>query len=261
MKGKKLILMALAVVLTLSLAVPAIMAANNVTINGKYEEITVDVVLMQSGEATINPYGMPITVEDAGGSEIGLVKTAGKISSYPLVMYNKTEVPLSVGATVSAENVNGVELVTTNIAASSTDKQAQVYLETKQDWTLGNLDYKLSTDTTTANFIGTVNARKLVAAFNAWEATTYDRTKTSQVIVNPDEPTRQKNMAVMNAGTGIAPNEGSYVLYRLGGNCVEAPDVAWNAGATGGTGADGFDVKIAFTFTPTTDVPRPTPTP
>ncbi len=37
MKSKKLVLMALVIVLTLSLAIPAIMAANETVISGKYE--------------------------------------------------------------------------------------------------------------------------------------------------------------------------------------------------------------------------------
>ena len=258
MKGKKLILMALAVVLTLSLAVPAILAAGQETvINGGYEEIIVDVVLMPTRKAQLNPYSMPVKALDTQATPAQIdnltLKTAGKIATQPLVMYNKTDVALSVGATVSAENVTGIELLTSNVAPTSTDKQAQIYLEAMQDFSLNGNDYTVGADADVRNVAGRiagVDGRKVVAAFNAWRTTTYDRNSTNQIIVNPDEPTRRKNIAVMNAGTGFGPNAGSYVLYRLGGDCSEAPDTAWAP-------TDKFDVKIAFSFTPTTDKSQP----
>ena len=51
----------------------------------------------------------------------------------------------------------------------------------------------------------------------------------------------------MAAGTGTGPNTGSYVLYRLGGACVESPETAWAEGSSG----DKFNVNVSFSFTPT----------
>ena len=246
MKSKKLVLMALVIVLTLSLAIPAIMAANETVISGKYEEIVLDVVLMPTGKAVINPYGMPVKALDTQTvpQEIAgkTLKTAGKIATQPLVMYNKTDVDLSVGATVSASGVSGLELSTSTVSPTSADKKAQVYLEAQQDTTLTGTDYTITADT--AGFIGTVDGAKLVDAFNAWPASTYNQTSTNQVIVNPESPITKKGIATMTkADVDGKPQAGSYVLYRLGGNCSEEPEVAWKT-------TDKFDVKVAFSFTP-----------
>lgn len=246
MKSKKLVLMALVIVLTLSLAIPAIMAANETVISGKYEEIVLDVVLMPTGKAVINPYGMPVKALDTQSTpqEIAgkTLKTAGKIATQPLVMYNKTDVDLSVGATVSASGVSGLELSTSTVSPTSADKKAQVYLEAQQDTTLTGTDYTITADT--AGFIGTVDGAKLVDAFNAWPASTYNQTNANQVIVNPESPITKKGIATMTkADVDGKPQAGSYVLYRLGGNCSEEPEVAWKT-------TDKFDVKVAFSFTP-----------
>jgi len=263
MKSKKLVLMALVIVLTLSLAIPAIMAANETVISGKYEEIVLDVVLMPTGKAVINPYGMPVKALDTQTvpQEIAgkTLKTAGKIATQPLVMYNKTDVDLSVGATVSASGVSGLELSTSTVSPTSADKKAQVYLEdqqnttrekkrsrfsreAQQDTTLTGTDYTITADT--AGFIGTVDGAKLVDAFNAWPASTYNQTNANQVIVNPESPITKKGIATMTkADVDGKPQAGSYVLYRLGGNCSEEPEVAWKT-------TDKFDVKVAFSFTP-----------
>ncbi len=252
MKNKKVIILALVAVMVIGIAVPAFAANQTSTkINGAYEELPIDVVVMPTGKAVINPYKMPIKPKDTAttSAEIGkTITTAGQISTYPLAMYNKGDVDLAVGATVTASNVTGVELVTTSIPASSTDKQAQVYLEAKQDTTLDGDDYSVTADTT--GYIVNVKGDTLCDAFNAWTETTYDRTSTSQVIVNPDEPTRAKEIAKMKKAdpTTGQPQAGSYVLYRLAGKCVEAPDTAW---AT----TDKFEVDVAFTFSPTTITP------
>ena len=231
MKSKKLVLMALVIVLTLSLAIPAIMAANETVISGKYEEIVLDVVLMPTGKAVINPYGMPVKALDTQTTpqEIAgkTLKTAGKIATQPLV---------------SSSGVSGLELSTSTVSPTSADKKAQVYLEAQQDTTLTGTDYTITADT--AGFIGTVDGAKLVDAFNAWPASTYNQTNTNQVIVNPEGPITKKNIATMTkADVDGKPQSGSYVLYRLGGNCSEEPEIAWKT-------TDKFDVKVAFSFTP-----------
>ena len=246
MKSKKLVLMALVIVLTLSLAIPDIRAAIETVISGNYEEIVLDVVLMPTGKAVINPYGMPVKALDTQTvpQEIAgkTLKTAGKIATQPLVMYNKTDVDLSVGATVSASGVSGLELSTSTVSPTSADKKAQVYLEAQQNTTLTGTDYTITADT--AGFIGTVDGAKLVDAFNAWPASTYNQTSTNQVIVNPESPITKKGIATMTkADVDGKPQSGSYVLYRLGGNCSEEPEVAWKT-------TDKFDVKVAFSFTP-----------
>lgn len=249
MKCKKLITMALAGAMTLSMAVPSMAAGTETKISGSYQPITIDVILMPTGKAQINPYGMPVKAYDTGatpaiiqnsGADMTL-NTAGKIATQPLVMYNKTTSELNVGATVSAANVTGLELVTTNIAASATDKQAQIYLETKQDMTLVNGD--VGTGTNVATKVAGVDGVKVVNAFNSWATTTYDKTNPSQVLVNPDEPTTKKGIATLAAATSTGVSSGGFVLYRLGGNCTEEPETPWST-------SDKFDINVAFSFTP-----------
>lgn len=274
MKSRKLIVMALVIALTMSLAVPAILAAtdSSTTITGTYEEPDIDVVVMPTGTATINPYEMPVKAMDtnaAGAAQVGtaLLENAGQIACQPLVMYNKTTVPLSVGATVSAENVStGLELVTRALSPRSTDKQALVYLEAKQSANLGATDYFVAPDTDPdaapgVGYIGNVNGARLVSEFNTWEQKDYLLSNEDQVIVNPEEPTTKKGIATMAAGDGTGPLQGSYVMYRLSGQCVEEPDVAWKAAADDGSGADGFTVKVAFSFSTVKPAANPTPTP
>ncbi len=71
-----------------------------------------------------------------------------------------------------------------------------------------------------------------------------NQTNANQVIVNPESPITKKGIATMTkADVDGKPQAGSYVLYRLGGNCSEEPEVAWKT-------TDKFDVKVAFSFTP-----------
>lgn len=254
MKCKKLILVALVVALTLSLGIPAILAADSTSteIKGEYKAPVIDVIVMPEGSAQLNPYAMPVKALDSTGVQIGTktLKTTGQIATQPLAMYNKTDVELSVGATVSATNINGVELVTKPFRATETDKQALIYLEAKQSATLGASDYFVATDTNPtpgAGYIGTIDGEKLVDEFNLWQKTTYNAAATDQVLVDPKEPTTKKGLATMAAGTGTGPNTGSYVLYRLGGACVESPETAWAEGSSG----DKFNVNVSFSFTPT----------
>lgn len=250
MKCKKVVSMAMAGVMTLAMAVPS-MAADplQTVITGKYEEITLDVVVMPTGSATINPYEMPVPVMDTNTSPAKIagktLNTAGKIASQPLAMYNKTNVALNVGATVTAANISeGLELVTKNIGTKATEKQVQVYLEAKQETTLASGDVGKSK---AAGVIGDFDGGKLADIFNTWEASTYNAANTNQVLVNPEAAATKKGLAIMNAGKEeggkMVPDTGSFVLYRLGGNCVESPETAW-------TGTDKFDVNVVFSFTP-----------
>lgn len=251
MKSKKLILIALTVALVLSAAVPAIMAANETVINGAYEEILIDVVVMPTAKATINPYGMPVPVYDTAATPAKIegktLKTAGQIATQPLVMYNKTDSKLSVGATVTASGVSGLELVS-SIPANSDEKQAMVFLEAQQAQSLTGDDYVVVDDThpLPAGYIGTVDGAKLVDEFNDWPASTYSASATNMILVDADDPVSKAGIAVMDeADSDGKPQTTSYVLYRLAGKCVEEPETAWRT-------SDKFTVKVAFSFKQTT---------
>lgn len=246
MKCKKIAALALTGVMTLALAVPAFAAAPATKISGAFEEITISVTLPGTAKAVINPYSMPVkAIADDGSTALTELTTSGKIATNPMIMYNGTEINLNVGATVTATvpTTSGLELVSTAVRDTTTDKQAQVYLEVMRDNTLLNADLS-STD---ASAVSGVDGAKAVAAFNNWPATTYDRTARNQVLVSADEPQTKENLAIMAAGVensgAVEPQKGSFILYRLAGSVAKNPDEAWAA-------TDTFEVNVAFTFSP-----------
>lgn len=255
MKCKKLITFALTGAMALSIAAPAFAAESNLAteISGGYDEIEIAVTVQPTGTAVINPYSMPVQAmykpETGDASSVGELTSAGQIATQPLVMVNKSSVNLSVGAEVTATmpTASQMELVTTAPTSKITDKQALVYLEMKRDTTLRESD--ITTSTSKKPICG-IDGSKVVEAFNAWPASTYNKSAKDQVVVNPEESTVKQDMAIMNAASKGATasskntaNPGSFVLYRLGGVVVKNPDEAW-------TKKDTFTVNAAFKFTP-----------
>lgn len=248
MKCKKIVALALTGVMTLALAAPAFAAGTSTKITGAFEDITISVSVKDTGKAVINPYSMPVkALADDGKAKLAELTTAGKIATNPLVMYNKTAINLSVGATVSATvpTTSGVELISTPVMATSTEKRAQVYLEVKRDNSLTSAN--ISTTAAPATDICGIGGQAVIDAFNDWAATTYDRTAKNQILVSADEETTKENLAIMSACTDnsgtMVQNAGSFILYRLAGSVAKKPDVAWAE-------TDTFDVNVAFTFSP-----------
>ena len=252
MKSKKLIAMGLAVVMTAALAVPALAA--NTVITGMYQEIQIDVDVSPVGTAVINPYGMPVkamykATPEAEPVAVDTLKTAGKIATQPLVAVNKCDVTLDVGATVSGTVKGSLMLASKDVSTLKT-KSAVVYLECKQDTTLDNTNLS-STDADQP--IEGVKGADLVAAFNDWDATSYDfgtdAVNAGKILVGTTAKTKA-NLCTMAAaeesatpGDPMEPQKGSFMLFRLGGDVVQAPTDAWTA-------KDGVVVNVAFTFTP-----------
>lgn len=103
MKSKKLLSLALALIMSLSLAVPALAAGdpNTTVISGSFEDVVIDVEVPATGTAFINPYGLDLKVPDgAGGSDKVTIK-GQQIVSAPMALKNKTAMDLNVSATVT----------------------------------------------------------------------------------------------------------------------------------------------------------------
>lgn len=255
MKSKKLIAMGLAVVMTLALCVPAL--AEDTVITGMYKEIQIDVDIPTVGTAVINPYGMPVKAmyKPATGDaeELGALTTAGKIATQPLIGVSTCEVALDVGATVTGTPKGNLILANKDISTLKTNS-AVVYLECKQDTTLDKTNVATAGSEATEKPISGIIGADAVAAFNAWESSTYnfgtdDAAKAAnadKILVSESGATKLALCTLAaakdNAGT-MEPQAGSFLLARLGGDVVQSPLDAWTA-------ADGVVVNVAFTFTP-----------
>lgn len=257
MKNKKLLSLALAGLMALSLAVPAFAAdPNSTVISGAYKDVVIDVVVPATGAAFINPYGLDLKVkEDITNSSSNEVTISGQqIVSAPMALKNKTAMDLNVSATVTGTitplpesatssvlmkfNANTTKGVGTNpeaegYVAPATGKAAFVYLQAKQEPALTGAD-------------AAVDATAIAAKYAAWTASAYDENK--DVVVATKAATKDnivvlRAAAMDNSDAFASYKAGSIALFRLTGDCTSGPKAGW-------TEDDKFTVTVAFSFTP-----------
>lgn len=220
----------MAAVLALALAVPAF-ATNATNITGTYRAITLAVTVPTTGSAIINPYGLPYELGE-GVSISGQQITTGA----PLLIQNKSAVPLSVSAsatgTVKGDFVFSATDPTTagTGGASLTTKAALVKV---QLFPAAGIDESKATDTAALN-----------QAFKALPDDSADPAKDIVVGTTAAEATDILTLAAGNASGELV--DGGAAFFRLSGTVVKKPATPWAA-------ADGFTVKIAFTFEPTVE--------
>lgn len=224
----------MAAVLALALAVPAF-ATNSTNITGTYRAITLAVTVPTTGQAIINPYGLPYNIGDE------VVKNQQITTGAPLLIANRSAVSLSVSASAL-----GQEKGTFKFNAADPNASPAV--------------------TTKAGFV----KMQMFAASGVTEANATDtdvlNQKFAALPADSDEPTKDlvvgttaSNMADIitlkkgtdnNGTTELA--DGGAAFFRLAGSVVKTPKTA--AGADDPwTTTDGFAVKIAFTFEPVED--------
>ena len=94
--------------LTLSLAAPAFAADSQTVITATYAETALDVVVPANTNATINPYGLPVTMED------GLTTISGQPITIPtpLTVQNQSSVALKMNAKITTTVETGMTLDT-----------------------------------------------------------------------------------------------------------------------------------------------------
>lgn len=254
MKMKKALSLALTLAMSLSLAVPAFAAGDDdasaktntsTTITGSYQEADIDVVVPTTGSVVINPYGLGVTVTTSEGAKVNI---AGQIMTAPLAIKNKTDMNLSVGATVSAvlpdnatmklnpSSTKGTPDLSEDdegYVAPATSKNAFV----KLDVVAAPASVKGDDDDTLAD-----NIIKEYAKEANWASA-------KSVVVGTKAATGE-NLATLSKatvdstdGTFTAYAAGSIALFRLSGDCVTAPKTPWAE-------TDTFTVNVAFTFTP-----------
>lgn len=253
MKSKKLMSLALASALALSLAAPAFAASNTATdITATYAAPVISVDVPRTAAAFINPLGLDIEVDSTNGVTL----SGRQIISAPMALKNKGASDLQVGATVSVEVNDGSDLrfvSTSTGGASAATKSVFAYIQAIQEKTL--------VGTESAN--GGVEAADIAEAYGNWEASAYDATK--DIVVNSALPASKDNLVILRAAdvTGTTFNSykaGSVALVRLAGDCTSTLTTGdgWIETQTTGSGAsavttgDGFKVNVAYTFKPAT---------
>ena len=226
---------ALAGALAVTMAVPAF--ATSTVIDGSYEEPTIEVTLPQTGEALINPYGMPVELNPDATTPSSVV--GAQIVTKPLAIVNNSAVDLKVSATVTATAKGDLRLATSKPSSTDTTKSAYVYMQ------MTNSTLDANNASTGADAIAGMGLDDVAAAVAAWEQKAY--TSATDLLLSATAPVTKNDMLILKAsdttGANPAAQVGSVGLYRLAGQVVASPRDAWAE-------ADGFTATVAFSFRP-----------
>lgn len=224
---------ALAGALAVTMAVPAF--ATSTVIEGSYEAPTIEVTLPQTGEALINPYGMPVELNPSATTPSSIV--GAQIVTKPLAIVNNSAVDLKVSATVTATAKGDLRLATSKPSSSDTTKSAYVYLQ----MTNSTLDVN-NAPTAGADAIAGMGLDDVAEAVAAWEQKAY--TSATDLLLSGTAAATKNDMLVLKASDASGDAQvGSVGLYRLAGQVVASPRDAWAE-------ADGFTATVAFSFRP-----------
>lgn len=238
MKLKRLATMALAGVMTLSLALPAF-ASGQTDVTAVYESPEISVTVPAKGAVVINPFGLDVQMSEnpdaADQSTVNKVTISGqKIVTAPMALQNKTKMNLGVNVTLTGTIKEGsdMRLATEALAADDTSKSAFVYLQ--------------AAPSTLAGAVSAVDTAAIAAAYAAWEPTAYNA-DTDLVLgtraANMDNVVTLKAAKVDGSGAFEEFKAGSIAFVRLSGDAVASPRTPWAA-------TDGFTATIAYTFAP-----------
>lgn len=226
MNFKKIMSTALAGVMALSLSATALAEETDLVqsteIEGSTQTPTISISVPVSGDVILNPYKMSVDVSaDQDGSEL----VTSQIISAPEYIKNKTDVALSVSATVTGKVAGEAVFATasTQSGKAVTTKSAFVYLEV--------IDAGAGAD-------ADATAPTTVPTDADWAA--YDAKAANQILLAA-KAVSKANMLTVPA---VADASSSFIAYRLAGDAASSPTKAW-------TEADTVSATIAFTFTPT----------
>lgn len=227
MKFKKIMSTALAGVMALSLSATALAGETDLEqtteITGTTQTPTISITVPVGGDVILNPYKMSVDVSEAqDGSDV--VNT--QIISAPEYIKNKTDVALSISATVTGKVAGEAVFATASTQGGTrpvTTKSAFVYLEV--------IDAGAGDD-------ADATAPTTVPTDADWAA--YDAKAANQILLAA-KAVSKANMLTVPA---VADASSSFIAYRLAGDAASSPTKAW-------TPADTVSATIAFTFTPT----------
>jgi hypothetical protein len=251
---KKLASLALAGVMTLSLAAPAFAATSSesttnrsLKVTAAYQAVTINVVVPTTGTVVINPYALPVQIgTDPDGQP---VKVQQQIVTKPLAIKNQcTDVALDVNISATTSTTGSMSLSATDIDDVSTDQktEAYIYMEiASADSVVGAKDADALSDASIAKTYGEFSW----PTFKAWTTTDTD----GNGLVLKSGTTAQTANAIITLAKATPDESGAFSEYAAGsvafvgflGSCAQNPKTAW-------TTKDGLTCTIAFTFTPNT---------
>lgn len=225
----------MAAVLALALAVPAF-ASNSTNITGTYRAITLAVTVPTTGQAIINPYGLPYNI----GNEV--VKNQQITTGAPLLIANRSAVSLSVSATALGQEKGTFKFNADDPNTASPAVTTKAGFVKMQMFAASGVTEANATDTDVLN-----------QKFAALPADSDDPTKDLVVGTTASDMSdiiTLKKGTDNNGTTELA--DGGAAFFRLAGSVVKTPKTAAGADDPWAT-TDGFAVKIAFTFEPVED--------
>lgn len=240
MNLKRFASMAMAGVMTLSLAVPALAEDQSTTITGTYTETELQVTVPTTGTAIINPYGLPTpTMEDGETVISGEPITTGA----PLIISNQSKVDLAVSVKGTITEKGGVKIVTTEnaVEVAQTPNPA---LQPKNIWVnfemfaAPELDVENETDPSVTN-----PAYAKLKSADADVTLTFDK----------DNTVDGSDTLVLRAGQDETTQKGGAAYIRLSGKVAKKPSKTGTGSALEDdpwVAADGFEAKIVYTFEP-----------
>ena len=122
---KKILVLAGVMMLALSLAAPAFAADSQTVITATYAETPLDVVVPANTNATINPYGLPVTMED------GLTTLSGQpiTIATPLTVQNQSSVALKMNAKITTTVETGMTLEAADGGDYDTNTAKELFVE------------------------------------------------------------------------------------------------------------------------------------
>lgn len=238
-----------------SMVLPVFAAGTNTNteITGTYSAPEIAVTVPPTGTAVINPYGLGMEVPTRANADVKKT-VVGQIATAPLFIANESSLKLSVGASVVGEIVSrgeGDTSIPLKFAATTT----------KGVGSDPNEEGYVAPATAKSVYVTLQVANSTVATTDADPDTLFDavldkyildaswtEAAKKELVVGTRE-VKGEDLATLEVPTldtdGSVTNykSGSVVMFRLTGDCTEAPKVAWDD-------KDSFKVNVAFTFRP-----------
>lgn len=219
----------LAGTMALSLAVPAMAEDQTTVITATYADTDLEVTVPATAAATINPYGLPVTLEDATTVLSGQPITIAT----PLMIENQSSVALKVGANVKAEVTTGMTLesAATGVAGDPA-KKLHVNFQAFET-SIGGADTQDPTKTNPA-----------WAALKDADAVLTATLADSTTAANGVDAGGSKDLVLREGKDGLS-QAGGVAFVRLSGVVAKKPTTAW---AT----TDKLTTTITYSFEPAT---------
>lgn len=251
---------ALILVLALTLAVAIPVLAQNTVITGAYEDPEIAVLIPTAGEAVINPYKLPVKVtadEPDEANPLAAMGSTTQIATRPLVGVNLGQIPLRIGAKISADTTGDFIFSETAPTNKIKTKTGMVYFQLKNPTEIDS-SYSFSCDvevdaatnektlkvdgTTVCNGIAYAGVK---TALEGWTAT-YNKATDLLVGYATAEKAEMIVIKEADAATGDPQNTAgsdSYFVARLAGDVVTLPTEEWLE-------SDGFNATITWVIQP-----------